>query len=88
MFTIYIDDLELGTKYSVSKFADDTKMSGRAKCADAESLQKDIDSLSGFPLGALISSHSLRDVLVRYIGRAKFSLSVPEQAPECGDFSQ
>ena len=44
-FTIYINDLELGT--NMSKFADDTKMSGRAKCAeDAESLQRDIDSLS------------------------------------------
>jgi len=39
--------LELGTKCSVSKFADDTKMSGRAKCAeDTESLQREIDSLS------------------------------------------
>ena len=47
LFTIYIVYLELGTKCSVSKFADDTKMSGRAKCAeDAESLQWDIDSLS------------------------------------------
>ena len=47
LFTIYIDDLELGTKCSVSKFADDTKMGGRAKCAeDAESLQRDIDNLS------------------------------------------
>jgi len=47
LFTIYIDDLELGTKCSVSKFADDTKMNGRAKCAeDAESLQRDIDNLS------------------------------------------
>ena len=46
LFSIYIDDLELGTKCSVSKFADNTKMSGRAKCAeDAESLQRDIDNL-------------------------------------------
>ena len=44
LFTIYIDDLELGTKCSVSKFTDDTKMNGRPKCA--ESLQRDIDSLS------------------------------------------
>ena len=47
LFTIYRDDLELETKYYVSKLADDTKMSGRAKCAeDAESLQRNIDSLS------------------------------------------
>ena len=47
LFTIYIDDLELGIKCNVSKFADDTKMSGRAKCTeDAASLQRDIDSLS------------------------------------------
>ena len=46
LFTIYIDDLELGIKCSMSKFADDTKMSGRTKCAeDAESLQRDIDNL-------------------------------------------
>ena len=41
--------------------------------------------LGGFPPGAPVSSHNPKDVLVRRIGRAKFSLSVPEQAPECGD---
>ena len=41
--------------------------------------------LRGFPPGALVSSHSPKDVLVRCIGHAKFSLSVPEQALECGD---
>jgi len=41
--------------------------------------------LSGFPPGAPLSSHSLKDVWVRWIGRAKLSLRVPEQAPECGD---
>ena len=44
LFTIYIDDLELGTE---SKFTDDTRMSGRAKCAeDTERLQRNIDSSS------------------------------------------
>ena len=41
--------------------------------------------LRGFPLDAPVSYHSRKDVLVRCIGHAKFSLSVPEQAPECGD---
>ena len=41
--------------------------------------------LRGFPPGAPISSRSLKDVMVRCIGRDKFSLSEPEQAPECAD---
>jgi len=39
----------------------------------------------GFLRVLRVPSHSLKDVLVRCIGHAKFSLSVPEQAPECGD---
>ena len=42
--------------------------------------------LRGFPPDAPVSSHSPKDVLVRCIGHAKFSLSVPEQVPECGDW--
>eukprot|EP00061_Rhincodon_typus_P005585 g25275.t1 len=46
LFIINIDDLELRTKCSVSKFAGDTKMSGRAKCEeDSESLLRDINNL-------------------------------------------
>ena len=41
--------------------------------------------LRGFPPGAPVSSHSLKDVLVRCIGHDKFSLSVREQVLECGD---
>ena len=40
--------------------------------------------LRGFSLGTLVSSHSPKDMLVKCIGHAKFSLSVPEQALECG----
>ena len=47
LLTIYIEDLEEGTKCRVTKFADDTKMSGKAHCVeDAESLQRDLDRLS------------------------------------------
>ena len=43
----YIDDLEEGAECRVTKFADDTKMSGKANCAEGvESLQRDLDRLS------------------------------------------
>ena len=35
--------------------------------------------------GAPVSSHSPKGVLVRWIGHAKLSLSVPGQVPECDD---
>ena len=41
--------------------------------------------LRGFPPGAPVSSQSPKDVLVRGIGHAKFSLRVPEQAPQRGN---
>ena len=47
LFTIYIDDLEEGAECRVTKFADDTKMSGKANCVEGvESLQRDLDRLS------------------------------------------
>ena len=49
-------------------------------------------SLHILPVSAWVSSRSsasppnnLKEVLVRCIGHAKFSLSVPEQVPECDD---
>jgi len=39
--------------------------------------------LCGFPPGAPVSTHSLKDVLVRCIGNAKFSFSVTKQVLEC-----
>lgn len=46
LFTIYINDLEEGTKCNISKFADDTKMGGKVGDEeDRKSLQKDIDKL-------------------------------------------
>jgi len=47
LFIVYINDLEEETEGNVSKFADDTKLSGKANCAeDVESLQRDLDRLS------------------------------------------
>lgn len=44
LFIIYINDLEAGLKSSLSKFADDTKVGGRAlTTADCEIIQKDLD---------------------------------------------
>ena len=37
--------------------------------------------------GAPVSSHSLKDVPVRHIGHAKFSLSVPKQCGNWGIFT-
>jgi len=46
LFTIYINGLDEGTKCNTSKFADDTKLSGRVNCdEDAEILQNDLDRL-------------------------------------------
>ena len=42
--------------------------------------------LRAFALGAPVSSHSLKDVMVSCIGHAKFSLSVHEQASEIADY--
>ena len=46
LFTIYINDLNEGTKCNISKFADHTKLHGRVNCSeDAEILQHDLDGL-------------------------------------------
>ena len=42
--------------------------------------------LRELPPGVPVSFHSTKDVLVRCIGHVKFSLSVPEQVPECDDW--
>ena len=47
LFTIYIDDLEEGAECRVTKFVDDTKMSGKANCMEGvERLKRDLDRLS------------------------------------------
>ena len=47
LFTLYISDLEAGTKCIISKFAEDTRLGGKVSCEeDAEMLQCDLDRLS------------------------------------------
>ena len=45
-FTIYINDLQAGTECNIAKFADDTKIGGKAGSeVDIKILQMDIDRL-------------------------------------------
>ena len=47
LFLIYINDLDHGTTSKISKFADDTKLGGKALTAgDCEVIQRDLDNLS------------------------------------------
>ncbi len=47
IFIIYINDLELGLKSTLSKFADDTKVDGKAlTTADCEVIQRDLDLIT------------------------------------------
>jgi ribonuclease P/MRP protein subunit RPP40 len=47
LFIIYINDLETGLKSSISKFADDTKVGGKALTTkDCEKIQRDLDLIS------------------------------------------
>ena len=47
LFLIYINDLDLGVSSKISKFADDTKLGGKALTnGDCEIIQKDLDNLS------------------------------------------
>ena len=47
LFTLYINDLEDGTKGTISKFEDDTKLGGRVSYEeDAEMHQRDLDRLN------------------------------------------
>lgn len=49
LFTIYINDLEEGTKCQISMFADDTKMDGKAYCDEAiVILQCNVDGWRGW----------------------------------------
>ena len=47
LFLIYINDLDCGTTSKISKFADDTKLGGKAfSIGDCEIIQRDLDNLS------------------------------------------
>ena len=46
LFIVYINDLEIGLKSTVSKFADDTKVGGKVlTTADCENIQRDLDRI-------------------------------------------
>ena len=57
MFTIFINDLDVGTKCNVSKFAVDTKFGGNVSCEeDGKRLQEDLDRLClSVPLSICVS---------------------------------
>ena len=49
LFLIYINDIDFGVSSKISKFADDTKLGGKAlTIGDCESIQKDLDNLNNW----------------------------------------
>ena len=49
LFLIYINDIDFGVSSKISKFADDTKLGGKAlTIGDCETIQKDLDNLNNW----------------------------------------
>ena len=81
LFLIYINDLDSGIVSKISKFADDTKLGGKALAReDCEAIQRDLDNLSSWSEKWLLDFNSTK-CKVMHIGlnNVKYNYKLKEQ---------